>query len=229
MCAMWRLDVLGTILVFIHHIDSTCQYRSWKKNRESFLGSCLVFLVILVTYGLHRKNTFTSTKWQRSRLTRILSRTWSHWTSIVQRFNNTDYWKWGRFHWHPKFRKKRFQLNHWLVHIAQSPQTTGQLPVELLWKCHHLMMGQLRGSNMRSWSMIGWILHSLKLVNENQHLRTDLSEMQQCAKDFLTEHLYEQKMKSSILRILWDSIVDVKFCLCNSFVTRERERHNTNV
>ena len=79
-----------------------------KRIVKSFLGSCLVFLVILVTYGLHRKNTFTSTKWQRSRLTRILSRTRSHWTSIVQRFNNTDYWKWGRFHWHPKFRKKRF-------------------------------------------------------------------------------------------------------------------------
>ena len=43
-CAKWRLDVLGTILVFTHHTDRLCQNRSWK---ESYIcvGSCRVSVI----------------------------------------------------------------------------------------------------------------------------------------------------------------------------------------
>ena len=37
------------------------------------------------------------------------------------------------------------------------------------WKFHHFLMGQLLGPNMRSSSTTGWILHSWKLENVDQH------------------------------------------------------------
>ena len=40
--AKWRSDVFDTILVFAHHTDSRCQYRSWqKKVIHLFVGSWL--------------------------------------------------------------------------------------------------------------------------------------------------------------------------------------------
>ena len=101
-----------------------------------------------------------------------------------------------------KIIQKLYQSNHWLDRIAQSRQINGQHLVELPWKLQSFFGGQLLDSSMMSSSTIGWILHGWKPENVDQHWRTDFSVMQQCIKDFLNENLYEQKMESSISRIL---------------------------
>ena len=94
-----------------------------------------------------------------------------------------------------KISQKPHQLCHWVVHTVQRPQTNGQHPVELLWNFQHSLTGQLRGPSLRSSSMTGWILHSLKLETVDQPWRTDLSETHQCTQDFLTEKLWADGVK----------------------------------
>ena len=206
MCADWRSDVLETILVFIHHTDWIVSIDLEKKNHYIFAGSCPVSIVFL-SRTVYTERTFPHPQsGSGARLKKILSRTMFNWRSICSKFNNTEVWLWGRFHWHPKVFQEEYQPNPWLMHIVQSPQINGQIPLELLRKFHHFLMGQLRGASMRSWLMIGWILQCLKQENEDQHWRTDLSETQICTKDFLTENLQEQKMESSISGIHRDPI-----------------------
>ena len=65
---------------------------------------------------------------------------------------------------------------------------------------HHSLTGQLRGSKMRSAPITGWIKHSLKLENVDQHWTTDMWVTHQCTNDFLTQNLWDRKMESSISR-----------------------------
>ena len=46
--------------------------------------------------------------------------------------------------------------------FARNKQMNGLLQVESLQKIHHPLVGQLPGSNMRSFLKIGWILQCLK-------------------------------------------------------------------
>ena len=69
-----------------------------------------------------------------------------------------------------------------------------------------LVIGYVRISPVMTLSVrLAWILQCWKQEHEDQHWRTDLSEMQKCTKEFSIENLWERKMQSSISRIRWDS------------------------
>ena len=96
MCAKWRKEVLETILVFNHHSDWICQYRSWPEKNPAFLCG---FLVVCSFVSRHERVAHTEhfhfhkvvaeqvdedLVVNKVPLKKILSRTRSYWRSIVQ-------------------------------------------------------------------------------------------------------------------------------------------------
>ena len=170
-------------------LTGSCQYRSWPEKNHTFLCG---FLVVCSFVSRHERVAHTEhfhfhkvvaeqvvedLVLNKVPLKKILSRTRSYWRSIVQDSTilMSDYEEnFADFQYNSKLNRP----NHWLKQI-----------VHFHWKFHHLLMGRLRVSDMRSSSMTGWILHSWKLENVDQHWRTDLSVTQQCTNDFLTEKL----------------------------------------
>ena len=67
------------------------------------------------------------------------------------------------------------------------------------------LMDQRPGLSTSGWSTTGWILRYLKQKNKVQHWRTDLSETQECTKDFLTVNIWRPPMESSISETRWET------------------------
>ena len=120
------------------------------------------------------------------------------------------------FYWCPNFLKSLiYQLIGWRV-PGRNHRPLDSTQWDYCKNSTHSMTGQLRGSSARSLSMIGLILHNLKVENVDQHWRADFQEMHQCTKEFLTENRNEEKMESSITRILWDTVSSKELWVCFS-------------
>ena len=85
--------------------------------------------------------------------------------------------------------KETNRPNLWLKHVAKSRLINGQQEVESLRRFHHFVMAnflvQVRGVDRR---LVGPYSAGSRKTRTGTE-KTDWSEMQKCAKDFLTENL----------------------------------------
>ena len=199
-----RLSLLSDISL------TCCQCRSEHKEWLQFCGFFSGVHCILVTYSLHKKEQIQQPQSGGGAL--VVS---EEEYLVVNKVPLSEYCSKSQpilmsdceedLDDFPTENLKTNRPKLWLDHFAQNQQINGQLQVESLLKFHHSLMGQLPGSSMRSLLMIGWILHCLKKIDDDQHWRTDLSERQKGTKDFSIENLWEQMMASSIFEIRWET------------------------
>ena len=112
-------------LVFVHHTDWICQYRSREKEPD-----ILWVLVLCLSNSRHvrvaQTGHFHIHKVVAEQVEEDVVANEVPLKVTVRNISLTS-----------KISRKLYQLKHWLVHIVQSPQTNGQLPVEFWNSCHN--------------------------------------------------------------------------------------------